>query len=128
MDFYEQTLMNNINQVSNFNFSDIKDLDKYPLEISTRVLKMLIESACLSQNYRSIELGREKIGEIDKTWLKEHFIDIAYSCIDLNDEWEYRRLLELVSVTSPELKQDIVAQGLDSSNEEVREAAMDFSK
>jgi len=126
MDFYEQTLMNNINQVSNFNFSDIKNLDKYPLEISTRVLKTLIESACLSQNYRSIELGREKIGEIDKTWLKEHFIDVVNSCVKFNDEWEYRRLLELVSVTLPDLKQDIVAQGINSSNGEVREAAMDF--
>lgn len=126
MDTYEQMLINKLNKVCGFKYSDIKTLQSYPLEISTSVLKILVENACLSQNYRAIELGRKKIDEIDKTWLEEHFIDVANSCVNFNDEWEYRRLLELTKKSLPGLAQEVIKRGLNSINEEVREAAMDF--
>ena len=47
-------------------------MDKYPLEISKKVLKVLIENSCLGQNCGPIELGRKKINE-----MKEEIINIG---------------------------------------------------
>lgn len=128
MDVYEEMLISKLNKIKGFKYNDIKILQSYPIDISTSVLRVLIENACLSQNYRSIELGRKKIDEIDKIWLKEHFINVANSCINFNDEWEYRRLLELAKKTLPGLVQEVIKRGLSSINGEVREAAMDFNE
>lgn len=123
---YETWLNKEIQSIENFPYEDIKLLDKYPLEVSKQVLKVLIENACQGQNYGPIEISRKKINEIDKNWLKQYFIEVANTCIDYSDEWEYRRLVELVIFVVPELKQKIFELGVQSENEEVREVVEDF--
>ena len=123
---YETWLNKAIQRIENFPYEDIKLLDKYPLEVSKQVLKVLIEYACVGQNYGPIEISRKKINEIDKNWLKQYFIEVASTCIDYSDEWEYRRLVELVVFVVPELKQKILELGVHSENEEVREVVEDF--
>lgn len=123
---YEAWLIEEIQNINNFPYEDIKVLDKYPLDVSKQVLKILIENSCLGQNYGSIEISRKKINEIDKVWLKQYLIEVASSCIDYSDEWEYRRLVELVVFVMPELKQEILKFGAQSENEEVREVVEDF--
>ncbi len=123
---YETWLIEELQKIDNFPYEDIKLLDKYPLEVSKQVLKVLIENACLGQNYEPIELARKKINEIDKSWLKQYFIEVASSCIDYSDEWEYRRLVELVFLVIPELKQKILEFGVKSENDEIREVVEDF--
>jgi len=123
---YETWLMEELQNIDNFPYEDIRLLDKYPLEVSKQVLKVLIENSCLGQNYGPIELGRKKISEIDKNWLKQYFIEVANECINYSDEWEYRRLLELVVYAIPELKHQVLEFGMNSENEEIREAVEDF--
>ena len=123
---YEQWLIYEIGKIDNFSYDNIKLLDSYPLCISRKVLKTLIENACLGQNLAPIELGRKKINEIDKVWLKNNLLEVASSCIDFSDEWEYRRLVELVDLVIPELKQKVLEIGETSDNEEVREAVEDY--
>lgn len=125
-DMYEAWLIEEIQNINNFPYEDIKVLDKYPLDVSKQVLKILIENSCLGQNYGSIEISRKKINEIDKVWLKQYLIEVASTCIDYSDEWEYRRLVELVVFVMPELKQEILKFGAQSENEEVREVVEDF--
>ena len=43
-----------------------------------------------------------------------------------SDEWEYRRLVELVVLVLPELKQEVLKLGAQSENEEMREVVEDF--
>ena len=50
---YETWLMEQIHSIANFPYEDIKILDKYPLDVSKQVLKVLIENSCLGQNYGS---------------------------------------------------------------------------
>ena len=123
---YETWLIEELQKIDNFPYQDIKLLDKYPLEVSQQVLKVLIENSCLGQNYEPIELGRKKINEINKNWLKKYLIEVASTCIDYSDEWEYRRLVELVFLVVPELKQKILEYGEKSENEEIREVVKDF--
>lgn len=125
-DMYEAWLIEEIQNINNFPYEDIKVLDKYPLDVSKQVLKILIENSCLGQNYGPIEISRKKINEIDKVWLKQYLIEVASTCIDYSDEWEYRRLVELVVFVMPELKQEILKFGAQSENEEVREVVEDF--
>ncbi len=58
----------------------------------------------------------------------EHIESIAIESLNLTDDWEYRRLLELAEGLSPELLQLFVGMGRESENPEIREAAEDFTK
>lgn len=123
---YETWLMEQIHSIANFPYEDIKILDKYPLDVSKQVLKVLIENSCLGQNYGPIDISRKKINEINKDWLNQFLLEVASTCIDCSDEWEYRRLVELVVLVLPELKQEVLKLGAQSENEEVREVVEDF--
>ena len=104
IDWTETRLIEEIQRIDNFPYEDIKSLDKYPLDISKQVLKVLIEHAC----QRSVAVGCKIINEIDKAWLRQYFIGVTSMCIDYFDEWEYRRLVELVVCVIPELKQEVL--------------------
>ena len=126
MNMYEMLLVDELKKINKFPYEDIQLIDKYPLCISKKVLKVLIENACLGQNYIPIELGRKKINEINKEWLNRYFLEVASSCINYSDEWEYRRLVELVVLVVPELKQRVLNIGKNSENEEIREVVEDY--
>ena len=128
MDMYEMMLINELQKINKFPYEDIPSIDKYPLCIAKKVLKVLIENACLGQNYAPIELGRKKLNEINKDWLNRNFLKVASSCIDYSDEWEYRRLVELVVLVVPELKQKVLDIGKNSKNEEIREIIEDYKE
>lgn len=126
-DRYTKKIVDDINAISNDLFDNITNLDQYTLPISKQVLKILIQYACLGQNCGPIELGRKKIGEItNREWLIQHFMEVADESINYLDEWEYRRLVELVTLYIPELKEKVLARGMNSVNEEVREVVEDF--
>ena len=128
IDPFEEMLISELNKISGFNYDDISKLDKLPLETSLEVLKVLVGFACESQNTALIMLGRTNICKIDKQWLAKHLIEAAKSCLDLNDEWEYRRLFELVLEAVPELKQEVADIGFNSANDDIKEAAADLIK
>lgn len=126
MNMYELMLVDELQKINKFPYEDIRLIDKYPLCISKKVLKVLIENACLGQNFGPIELARKKISEINKEWLYRNFLEVAALCIDYSDEWEYRRLVELVDLVAPKLMQQVLDIGKKSKNEEVRETVDDF--
>ena len=106
---------------------DIDSVDCFPFTIKYKILKMFVEWACQSQNIGAIELGREKVSSFDKRFLKEHLINVAKYTLDLSDEWEYRRFVELVMAAIPDLKDKVVEMGMLSDNEDIREAADDYN-
>ena len=122
---FEIMLERRLQKIDKFPYEDICIIDKYPLYISKKVLKVLIENACLGQNYGNIELA-QKINGINKEWLNKYFLEVASSCIDYSDEWEYRRLVELVVLVIPKLKQKVLNIGKNSENEEIREVVEDY--
>jgi hypothetical protein len=124
---YEAMLIENLEKGIGFHYNDISRVDKYPVDIAKQVVRLLIENACLGQNTAGIELGRNNLQRVNKKWLKKYFLDITKECIDYSDEWEYRRLLELVETTLPDLKMDIINININSSNEEILEIIEDFT-
>lgn len=125
---YEQSLTKYLQQNLNFQYDEINRLHQYPLQESLRVLQELVEYACLSQNYVAVELGRKKIKEIDKEWLKIHLFEVANKCINFNDDYEYSRLVELVLLVTPERENEVIRIGLNSENIDVKEIAEDYQK
>ena len=128
IDPFEEMLISELNKISGFNYEDTSKLDKLPLETSLEVLEVLVGFACESQNTALIMLGRTNICKIDKQWLAKHLIEAAKSCLDLNDDWEYRRLFELVLEAVPELKQEVADIGFNSADDDIKEAAADLIK
>lgn len=70
--------------------------------------------------------AREQIRKIDSEWLVRHVPAAALERLDLNDEWEYRRLLEAIGHI-PALKSWAVALGKASKSPEIVEASDDYA-
>ena len=121
-------LQEELNKIEGFQVDQICVLDQYPLYISRKVLSVLMHNACVGQSEGPRLLAKECIKSIDVNWLEKHFLEVADLSIDYSDDWDYRRLLELVTDTVPKLLSDVIERGIHSSNEEVREAAQDFSE
>jgi hypothetical protein len=59
------------------------------------VLSYFLELACQAQNILNIELGRASLVALPRNWLLEKIEEASKPLLDENDEWEYRRLLEV---------------------------------
>lgn len=62
----------------------------------------------------------------NRDWLIKYSIEVADENINYSDEWEFRRLVELVMLCVSELKECVLAKGVNSENEEVREVVEDY--
>lgn len=123
---FEEMIRNQVKEEARTVYDNLENLEEYPIKISREILKVLIENACLGQNHAPIEIARNKICEINSKWLENNFFEVSNECINYSDAWEYRRLVELVSICIPKLKQRVLEIGLNSLDEEVREVVEDY--
>lgn len=93
---------------------------------TAQLLEALLECACSAQNSRNINLGRDGLVALPRAWLLARIEAAAEPYVQCNDDWEYRRLLEVYAQLDPVLVQRLVQRGLDHPNPEIREAAEDF--
>lgn len=126
MNTVEKRIIEDIETIKVGCYGDIDNLHKYPQKLSRQILRKLIEWACQPQNDTPIVLARKKINEINKEWLKIHFLDVAKMCIDFSDYWEYRRLLELIVLVLPEVKLDALKICENSEDEDILEVIEDY--
>lgn len=89
-------------------------------------LRAALERACRAQNGAIITRGRREILALPRKAVLEDIERIAADCLSLEDEWEFRRLLEVYEELDGELLRRLVATGLASPNPEIKEAAEDF--
>lgn len=127
-DVYEKKIIDDIETVQVGGYTNIRNIDTYPKETACLILKKLLEWACQPQNATPIVIARNKISEIDKIWLKQYFLEVAKTCIDFSDDWEYRRLLELLINVAPELKEEALKLGMGSENEDIQEVIKDYKE
>lgn len=126
MNPYEKRIIDDIETVQFGCYNDMNNLHKYPEGLSRQILRKIIEWACKPQNVTPILLARKKIGEINKDWLKIHFLDVAKECIDFSDYWEYRRLLEVIVLELPEQKVIALKLCENSEDEDIQEVIEDY--
>lgn len=70
-------------------------------------------------------MGRAGLLVIPRNWLLENIKEAIQRVLNLDDEWEYRRLLEVLWKIDKGLVYEFTIRGLYSDNAEVRETARD---
>ena len=94
--------------------------------MSDSELEVALQFACQASGTRAIERGRSMVLRLPRSWVVENVEQVAASCLDLDDEWEYRRLLDLYDKLAPTLVEQLVRFGLSHPNPEIVEAAEDW--
>ncbi len=89
-------------------------------------LRRSLINACQASYVPNIEKGRKEIISLPRKWVLDNIHCIATDMLDLSDEWEYRRLLELYDLLHRQLVIKLIELGINSNNEDVQEAANDF--
>lgn len=92
-----------------------------------KLLENALKKACLAQNATVIASGRSEILRMPREAAVNSIERVASRCLSLDDEWHFRRLLELYAQLDLKLLQRLVQEGQMSSNSEIREAAQDFT-
>ena len=89
-------------------------------------LTYLLKLACQAQNARNIELARWAFQSLPREWLMPHLELLAAAVLNLDDEWEYRRLLELCAPLDRTFARRWAQRALTNRNAEIKEAGEDF--
>lgn len=126
VDPYELNIRKALDKILPGAYDNIEKIGGFPTEIKKNILEILIKYACESQNVTAIMLARDRIKKIPSSCLFCIFLEASDAVIDSQDEWEYRRLLELVKEAVPDLLTLFIDRGLLSKEIEIREAAEDF--
>jgi hypothetical protein len=87
------------------------------------LLGYLLELACQCGNVANISLGRMALLALPQPWLLGAIERAAEPLLELEDGWEYQRLLEVYARLDPHLVRGLVARGLTSPNSEIRDTA-----
>ena len=127
MDCKKKAVEKDLLEKCDFPIENIQYLAEYDTDISRRVLAVLLEWACYGQNIAGIMEGRNLIKNIPAHWLKENLPIVVRSQFEYADEWNYRRLLELIVDILPEIKGDILALNSGTDNPDILEVINDFS-
>lgn len=106
--------------------SNLANIAILPEHIAHEAVAAILRRGCQSANVRNILLGRAAAAEIPRDWLLGHIEAVAERTLNLDDEWEYRRLLELYDLLDPRLATRLVKRGIENRNDEVQEAAKEY--
>ena len=90
------------------------------------VLRYLLGLACQAQHSANIVLGRRALWGLPRAWVLLHIERCAEPLLELGDEWEYRRLLEVYQQLDADLVHRLALRGLTSPESEIRETAQEW--
>jgi hypothetical protein len=88
-----------------------------------------LELSCQCSYSPNIEKGRNNILKLPRQYVLKNIEQIACKVLNIDDEWEFRRFLELLLLLGdvPLIKKNIEI-GLKSRNTEIVETSNDFLK
>ena len=122
----EDTIRKQLKKNGIQSFESLADIDTLPVSCAEQAVKILLEWACYGQNDTGIILGRSLIGRIPKHWLRKHMISVVREYFDYRDEWNYRRLMELVLLLIPEEKDTFLALNANTDDADLLEVMGDY--
>lgn len=95
-------------------------------ETRDAVMGYLLELACQCQNIANITLGRMALLALPREWVVQNIERYAQPLLELEDEWEYRRLLEVYQRLDDTLVHRLALRGLTSPESEIQETAHEW--
>ena len=124
--YFIERIERDVRKIDSFELNNIDRLSEFDNRTGEQVLQVLLEFACYCTYMLYIELGRKYVSFIPKGWLSKHIVDTVKKYFDYTDDWNYRRLLELVSIEIPELLPDLLEINADSKDLDIIECIEDF--
>lgn len=97
-----------------------------PDAVADMVIGELLGDACCGQNISPIIISRKWLSMFPTEWISGKIQKLASQYINITDEWEYRRLLELAEIISPKLLVWAIELADESEDLDIKEAATDF--
>ena len=129
MNTYEKWIADSINKIANKEiFFNTDMIMRDSEEISANIVAELIGWACKPQNESSIRIARDCLKQFPIEWVSLRIKQTTIKSIDITDEWEYRRLLELCELISTDLLKWAIILGEKSTNPDIVEAVDDYNK
>src|SRR4051812_13309945 len=123
----EMLLRDQINAIVPDGYVALESIDALKEHHSAiEIVSTIAEFSCLSQNEASISAGRNAFKRLPRLWVLNNFSSIIEKVVNIDDPWEYRRLLELLRDGYDELFKLYIGIGLKSGNTEIHEAATDL--
>jgi hypothetical protein len=101
-------------------------IDELSDSAGKKIVDTLIKRACESQHVGYILSARKALLTLPRTWLLGVLPDAIRDVVVLGDEWEYRRLIELLKDLNPPLFDSCIAYGIATGDGEIYEAAADL--
>ena len=97
-----------------------------PDDTATAALAYLLGLACEAQNDANISYGRRAIIAMPHDWVVPRIHSIAERDLNLADDWECRRLLELYSEIDQTLLRQFASACCGSTDPAIADAGRDF--
>lgn len=127
LDPYEEKIRKKINKIAN------EDIYFKPLEIMQKsedvvdgIICELLSNACCGQNVLPIEISRRLLRTFPIEWICCKIKKLVFQSININDDWDYRRLLELAELISKDLLIWAISLSDNSEDPDIIEASNDF--
>lgn len=90
------------------------------------LLAALIELACQCSHARNIDLGRAGIWALPKDWVLDHIETVAEPILPKDDDWEYRRLMEVYERLDHILARKFALRCLAEEHPEIKAVGEDY--
>ena len=88
----------------------------------------LVSRACDPTNIMPITIARNCLEQFPVDWVSPKIKQTVFRFIDINDDWDYRRLLELCDLISLDLLKWAIELNERSTDPDIAEAVDDFNE
>ena len=126
---YEKAIADSLNNIANkevyFSISEIMALSE---KTAAEVVGELISWACDPTNIMPITIARNCLEQFPVDWVSPKIKQTVFRFIDINDDWDYRRLLELCELISLDLLKWAIELNERSTDPDIAEAVDDFNE
>ena len=128
VDPFKNNLVAILDEIAPGAFDQLEKLASLPIDIRSRIVDELVQRACTCQHVGNIYVSHNALLRIPSDLRASMLQDAVTRTLDLDDEWEYRRLVELLLEIAPQFVERYLEIGRSSNVADVREAAEDFAK
>ena len=126
---YEKAIADSLNNIANkevyFSISEIMALSE---KTAAEVVGELVSWACDPTNIMPITIARNCLEQFPVDWVSPKIKQTVFRFIDINDDWDYRRLLELCELISLDLLKWAIELNERSTDPDITEAVDDFNE
>ena len=109
-------------------YERLASLQDYSKPEIREAIGILLSYCCTSQHMGNIAAARNALGRVPSSVVIGELLDVARETLDLNDDWQYRRLIETLDIVAPDLLPEALEIGRQSGLSEIREVVEDFEE